>query len=266
MVQQAAAGLAFVHENGHNGIKHVHKDIKPVNFVIRKGIQEKGEPEWVCKITNLGYSRRTVDDGSGVDPTARLGTREWIAPELLNMIETTTDRVFSRFLSKVSSTFSISSKIENNRADNPSAVDNTSTYYPIKLPFNQNCDVWAMGGVIHFIFSGGQHPYGHSLTDRLSNIRKCKPTKSGRDFLAKISQPRFRVDLLVAEMIQEDPDQRPDMKTVLERIRKWQPSKKYLSKYMNSSDNLFESFIVKFMAVAFIFTVVLLFILYTLRL
>ena len=176
------------------------------------------------------------------------------------------DQAFSRFLSKVSSTFSISSKIENNRADNPSAVDNTSTYYPIKLPFNQNCDVWAMGGVIHFIFSGGQHPYGHSLTDRLSNIRKCKPTKSGRDFLAKISQPRFRVDLLVAEMIQEDPDQRPDMKTVLERIREWQPSKKYLSKYMNSSDNLFESFIVKFMAVAFIFTVVLLFILYILRL
>ena len=254
--------MAFVHKNDHDGTKHVHKDIKPVNFVIRKGIQEKGEPEWVCKITDLGYSRRTVDDGSGVDPTARLGTREWIAPEILNMIEKTTDGFLFRLLSRVSTTFSSSSKTENNRTENP-AVNNTSTY-SIKLPFNQNCDVWAMGGVIHFIFSGGQHPYGNSLTDRLSNIRKCRPTKSCQDFLATISQPRFRVDLLVAEMIQEDPALRPDMETVLERIREWQLSEEGMIK--STGGELFGISIAKFFVISFILTILLILVFYKLRL
>ena len=250
MAEQAAAGLAFVHENGHNGIKYVHKDIKPVNFVIRKGIQEKLEPEWVCKLTDLGFvSRRTVDDGSGVDPTARLGDRAWIAPELLNIIEPLQTMSFVMFLSACITHFLPSI--------NP-AVNNASTAYsPIKLPFNQNCDVWAMGGIIHFIFSGGQHPYGNNLTGRSSNIRKCKPLKSGQDFLAKISQPRFRVDLLVAEMIQQDPHQRPDMKTVLKCIREWKPSEKVMIK----SETPFLNVIVKYIVIPFILSSILSFIL-----
>ena len=84
--------------------------------------------------------------------------------------------------------------------------------------------------------------------------------KSGQDFLVKISQSRFRVDLLVAEMIQQDPEQRPDMKTVLKRISEWKPSEEYLTKYSNKSqERLFDSFIIKFTIIAFILTAVLMF-------
>ena len=219
------------------------KDVKPINFVVRKGVGN----EWICKITDLGYSRRTVDDGSYVEMTARLGTRGWIAPELLNIIEPGTTNVISRIFSSMSG----GSKSKNGVAN---------TVNGIKLDFHQYCDVWSMGGVLHFIFSGGQHPYGDDV-NQINNIRNSRPIKSGQTFLAKISQPRFRVDLLIAEMIQSDPVSRPDMKTVLKTIEQWEPSEEYLKK----SDNYFTEFVrSNFFALFFVAFYLLIAVMYTL--
>lgn len=81
--------------------------------------------------------------------------------------------------------------------------------------------VWSMGCVLHFIFTGGQHPYGQGLREQMKNISLCRPMRSGRDFLSRISQSAFRIDLLVAEMISEDVEKRPDLHSVLNSIKQW---------------------------------------------
>ena len=116
---------------------------KAGNFVVRRGVE--GEPKWVCKLTDLGFSRRIAEGGSACDPTFRLGTRDWILPDLVIRIESLTQD---------------GSSIE-------AAI--------MKLPFSKRSDVWAMGCVLHFIFTGGQHPYGETINERLENIPKCQP-------------------------------------------------------------------------------------------
>jgi serine/threonine protein kinase len=187
LADQAAKGLEFIHK------KCVHKDIKAANFVVRRGVLED-EPKWVCKLTDLGFSRRIAEGGSGCDPTVRLGTRDWIAPELLIRIESMTQGGLST----------------------EAAI--------MKLPFSKRSDVWAMGCVLHFIFTRGQHPYGETLDERLDNIPKCQPLISGRTVLARMSQTQFRPDLLIAEMIQRDPYRRPMMEAVVKRIEEWRIS------------------------------------------
>ena len=170
---QAAKGLEFVHLH-----ELVHKDIKPINFVVRF---EKGK--WICKLTDFGFSKEKVEGGSHCPPTNRLGTRDWgIAPELLNKEQDTNS--------------------------------------PIN--FSWKCDVWAMGIVIHFIFTDGHHPYGKDVAQRLNNIRDYRPLTEGQEALQQISHEQLRVDDLVAQMIQENPDQRPEMKKVVETIKQWQ--------------------------------------------
>ena len=186
LAEQAAKGLKFIHK------KCVHKDIKAANFVVRRGVE--GEPKWVCKLTDLGFSRRIAEGGSACEPTVRLGTRDWISPELLIRIESLTQGGLST----------------------EAAI--------MKLPFGKRSDVWAMGCVLHFIFTGGQHPYGETINERLDNIPKCQPLISGRTVLLRMSQAQFRPDLIISEMIQRDPYRRPTMDVVVKRIQEWRIS------------------------------------------
>ena len=84
--------------------------------------------------------------------------------------------------------------------------------------------VWSMGCVLHFIFTGGQHPYGETMKERLDNIPNCQPLITGRTVLVRMSRTQFRPDLLIAEMIQRDPYRRHAMEAVVQRIQEWQLS------------------------------------------
>ena len=180
LAEQAAKGLAYVHIKNY-----VHKDIKPVNFVVRRGLEEKGEPKWVCKLTDLGFSRRIVEGGSCCHPTKRVGTRDWIAPEVLKKF-------------------------------GPVEEDNTVNISEEAfegLPFSKKSDVWAMGCVLHFIFTKS-HPYGETVKDRLQNIEKCQPMELSNNLPGTF----------IAEMIQAEPENRPIMDKVIEQIQQWTPS------------------------------------------
>ena len=186
VIQQAAEGLTFVHHRSCT-----HKDIKPSSFVVRKGL-ETVEPKWVCKLTDFGLSKSTISEELYYCGTNQLfETTEWVAPELLS--------------------YALASNAGFNN-------------YKVKLPFTQKSDVWSFGCVIHFAFSKGSHPFGSDERERLENISKDKPLKSGQEELGKISQPTFKVDILVGEMIQRDVEKRPNMNNVLITIRNWQPS------------------------------------------
>ena len=178
---QAVRGLAFVHHKGY-----VHKDVKPGNFVVRRGLD--GEPKWVCKLTDLGQTRPMAKGTSVCEPTVRFGTPGWTAPEMEKLIA----------------------------ESNPVTLN--------RVPFGPKNDVWPMGCVLFFIFSGGRHPYG-SGSDVKSNILKNRPLSLAIE-LSGICQPNFRVDHLVGEMIQEDVTKRPDMKKVVSIMEKWKLSEK----------------------------------------
>ena len=158
----------------------LHKDIKPNNFVVRF---EEGK--WVCKLTDFGFSKEKVEGASHCSRTRRLGTRDWgIAPELLNTNQQPAGQL------------------------------------DLLMPFSWNCDVWAMGLVIHFIFTDGQHAYGENIRHRLDNIINNQPSKEGKEMLLQISQyHHFRVDELVRQMIHHDPNERPTMQQVVETIQ-----------------------------------------------
>ena len=95
-----------------------------------------------------------------------------------------------------------------------------------KFPFGPKNDVWPMGCVIYFLFFGGLHPYGVG-TQIKANICKGKPLDASLNELSRISQPSFRIDQLVRDMIQNDVNKRPEMKKVVSEIEKWKLSEKY---------------------------------------
>ena len=144
---------------------------------------EKGK--WICKLADFGSCEPIVEGASHCPPTNHLGSRDWsIAPELLNKEQ--------------------------------------DQHAPMTFTFSLNCDVWALGCVIHFIFTDGHHPYGKDVAQRLNNIRDNRPLTEGQEALRQISHEQLQVDHLVARMIQANPNQRPEMKEVVETIKQWQ--------------------------------------------
>lgn len=85
---QATQGLAFVHgEIDGRNISYVHKDIKPSNFVVRRGSGLKEQSVWICKLTDFGNAKETIQGGSQCQSTTRFGTRDWMAPEVVTQNE-----------------------------------------------------------------------------------------------------------------------------------------------------------------------------------
>ena len=184
---QAAEGLEYLHGRGS-----VHKDIKPRNFVVRRG--DEGGVEWICKLADMGFTKMTTDGGSWASATNQLGTRKWgLAPELLN-----------------------------SQPDGDSATGNSNFIEETKIPFSKKSDVWTFGLVLHFIFSEGGHPYGKTENQWLQNIIDGKMTDEGKAVLKRISKPTMAVDDLVAKTLSTDPRIRPDMREVVATIKEWQ--------------------------------------------
>ena len=126
IAHQAAEGLTFVHHRSC-----VHKDIKPNNFVVRKGM-ETGEPKWICKLTDLGFSNSATREDAG----KMLEMKDWVAPELLNAISAA------------------------------SAMNKSQ----VKYPFSQKSDVWSFGRVLYFMFTKASPFIAERVQEELAKI------------------------------------------------------------------------------------------------
>ena len=119
---------------------------------------------------------------------------------------------------------------QDERFPDPWTAPELATGRPNELHREKNF-VWSMGCVLHFIFTG-QHPYGQSIQEQMSNISlRRRPLKSN------ILQTGSKIDVLICEMLRADAEQRPDLKSVLLTIKQWQQIEEIDSLMLTSSAN-----------------------------
>jgi serine/threonine-protein kinase/endoribonuclease IRE1 len=125
-ILQLATGLEYIHKQGL-----IHRDLKPENVLILKNRENQETMKWADFGLSKPVNKRGTCSMSGIK-----GTREWLAPEILKLLEDKGDKITQR------------GTIKN--------------------------DVFAEGLVFGYYLSNGLHPFG-SRQNILSNILKNKP-------------------------------------------------------------------------------------------
>ena len=92
--------------------------------------------------------------------------------------------------------------------------------------FTTSSDVWALGCVIFYSFTGGRHPFdspeGRSLADRATNIIKKRTnwTPLQQTDISNItSHPNVNLQFLIAQMISDGKSERPSTKDVVIQLK-----------------------------------------------
>ena len=82
---QIAKGLQHIHSKNL-----VHRDIKPANILISRPNQQNGQV--TIKLGDFGLSRTTHTNGEFSNPTVGKGTFNFMAPEVLRLLDATEKR------------------------------------------------------------------------------------------------------------------------------------------------------------------------------
>lgn len=210
---QLASGLNYLHS-----LKIVHRDLKPQNILVgeatRKNLKLKTASATIrLLISDFGLCKKLDADQSSFRATtqhAASGTSGWRAPELL----------LHHDLSEVSSD-TVSS---NGSTSRHSIKDGSGSLYGGQgKRLTKAIDIFSLGCVFYYIFSGGGHPFGERYL-REGNIIH------GEYNLAPLSDfcPDDFVEAtdLIESMIAFNPKLRPDTVTILKHPYFWNYNKK----------------------------------------
>ena len=108
-----------------------------------------------------------------------------------------------------------------NDSDEASASNNIGTFTWIapevstETGFKKSSDVWSLGCVINYIFTGGLHPFGDE--GLLENIKRGKRPKKYQ-MKKSDNQQHMRIKTLVDIMVQEKQDSRPEMDSIVQTL------------------------------------------------
>lgn len=128
---QLATGLEYIHSQNL-----IHGDIKPENVLISVNSFNKMV---TMKWTDFGFLRLLVSDNGTYQTNKLEGIKNWLAPELLNIID----------------------KLE--REDTHEKE--------ILLEATVKSDTFAMGLVFAYFLKDGKHPYGSTKSEIQQNLR-----------------------------------------------------------------------------------------------
>ena len=144
MLLQLASGLEHIHE-----MKFVHRDLNPYNALIWVGPDDaSGKVQALMKWAGFQLSER-VDDRGTYQMSEIGGTWNWIAPELLKMVN--------------------SGKTEQGRGTTKS-------------------DVFSEGLTFGYILLEGKHPYGTEREEIAKNVNQNNPVNLQSMYCSRLGQ------------------------------------------------------------------------------
>ncbi|KAJ9074627.1 bifunctional endoribonuclease/protein kinase ire1 [Entomophthora muscae] len=213
ILYQIMCGVHHLHQ-----LKIVHRDIKPQNILMSSSKDRFGQVRsWRMLISDFGLCKRLEDGQSSFHNTlisgAAAGTMGWRAPECLayspDSIETETEE----------------------------ASSSSSAYGPPELKgrITRAVDIFSAGCVFYYVLSHGQHPFGERY------IREGRVIEGRSDISQLLTDSGivygYEAHDLIKQMLDPDPERRPDSLTVLLHPYFWDSSKK-LAFLQDVSDQL----------------------------
>ena len=181
ILRQIVSGVRYLHDNNV-----IHRDLKPGNILISIPKDEISRP--VMKLADFGMSRIVSEDQTHLTRTQQMdgysaafgpfGTDGWIAPEVRNGERTYTNKI----------------------------------------------DIFPLGLIIFFVWTGGCHPCDND--EMREEVRKRKMEIDSEEIEGEGEVPlfpstlneefRLAADRLFTRMTEEDPNNRPTAKDILE--------------------------------------------------
>ncbi|EGV60443.1 kinase-like protein [Yamadazyma tenuis ATCC 10573] len=210
LLYQLTNGLNYLHN-----LKIVHRDLKPQNILIGEvknknngKEQDNSDSNFRLLISDFGLCKRLDNDQSSFRATtqnAASGTSGWRAPELLlnhDLLEISPDTI---------------SSIGSN---SPSNNNNSNSTGGIKR-LTKAIDIFSLGCIFFYIMTKGNHPFGDRYM-RDGNIVKGIYSLS----LLDDCKDRYESKHLIASMIDQNPDKRPNTRDIMKHPFFWSKGKK----------------------------------------